>query len=200
MQDLRSDDLYDNIAECTIGLANCTIDTPAHGATFMNILVIDDDSSLRRTVRMSLEVLGHHATEARDSTQALELLSRRPFDTALLDLRLAQEQGLDLLPRLLSMAPGLHVVVVTAYATIETAVEAMRRGAFDYLPKPFTPDQLRIVLGADCPRAAAAVARRRAGRADPQRGARSRLADRGAEDARGPRRGLHDGRHGGHDP
>ena len=95
---------------------------------------------------MSLEVLGHHATEARDSIQAMELLGRRPFDTALLDLRLAQEQGMDLLPRLLSMAPGLHVVVVTAYATIETAVEAMRRGAFDYLPKPFTPDQLRIVL------------------------------------------------------
>jgi NtrC-family two-component system response regulator AlgB len=112
----------------------------------MNILVIDDDSSLRRTLRMSLEVLGHHPTEARDSTQAMELLSRRPFDTVLLDLHLAQEQGLDLLPRLLSMAPGLHVVVVTAYATIETAVEAMRRGAFDYLPKPFTPDQLRIVL------------------------------------------------------
>lgn len=112
----------------------------------MNILVIDDDSSLRRTLRMSLEVLGHHATEARDSTQAMELLSRRPFDTALLDLRLAQELGLDLLPRLLSLAPGLHVIVVTAYATIETAVEAMRRGAFDYLPKPFTPDQLRIVL------------------------------------------------------
>ncbi len=112
----------------------------------MNILVIDDDSSLRRTVRMSLEVLGHIAVEARDGNQALDLLSRRPFDAALLDLRLAQEQGLDLLPRLLSMAPGLHVVVVTAYATIETAVEAMRCGAFDYLPKPFTPDQLRIVL------------------------------------------------------
>ncbi len=65
---------------------------------------------------------------------------------ALLDLRLAQEQGLDLLPRLLRLAPGLHVVIVTAYATIETAVEAMRRGAFDYLPKPFTPDQLRVIL------------------------------------------------------
>ena len=112
----------------------------------MNILVIDDDASLRRTVRTSLEVLGHQAAEARDGAQALELLSRRPFDTALLDLRLAQEQGLDLLPRLLRLAPGLHVVVVTAYATIETAVEAMRRGAFDYLPKPFTPDQLRVVL------------------------------------------------------
>jgi len=112
----------------------------------LNILVIDDDASLRRTVRMSLELLGHHAIEARDSTQALELLSHRPFVAALLDLRLAQEEGLELLPRLLSLAPGLHVVVVTAYATIETAVEAMRRGAFDYLPKPFTPDQLRIVL------------------------------------------------------
>jgi len=112
----------------------------------MNILVIDDDASLRRTLRMSLEVLGHRAVEARDSTQALELLGRRPFEMALLDLRLAQEQGLDLLPRLLGLAPGLHVVVVTAYATIETAVEAMRRGAFDYLPKPFTPDQLRVIL------------------------------------------------------
>ncbi len=112
----------------------------------MNILVIDDDASLRRTLRTSLEVLGHQAVEAQDGDQALELLGHRPFDTALLDLRLAQEHGLDLLPRLLSLAPGLHVVVVTAYATIETAVEAMRRGAFDYLPKPFTPDQLRVVL------------------------------------------------------
>jgi NtrC-family two-component system response regulator AlgB len=112
----------------------------------MNVLVIDDDASLRRTLRTSLEVLGHQAAEARDGAQALELLGRRPFEMALLDLRLAQEQGLDLLPRLLALAPGLQVVVVTAYATIETAVEAMRRGAFDYLPKPFTPDQLRVVL------------------------------------------------------
>jgi NtrC-family two-component system response regulator AlgB len=112
----------------------------------MNILVIDDDASLRHTLRTSLEVLGHTAAEARDGSQALELLGHRPFEIALLDLRLAQEQGLDLLPRLLTLAPGLQVVVVTAYATIETAVEAMRRGAEDYLPKPFTPDQLRVAL------------------------------------------------------
>jgi NtrC-family two-component system response regulator AlgB len=112
----------------------------------MNVLVIDDDASLRRTLRTSLEVMGHQAIEARDSAQAMELLGRRPFDMALLDLRLAQEHGLDLLPRLLALAPGLHVVVVTAFATIETAVEAMRRGAFDYLPKPFTPEQLRLLL------------------------------------------------------
>jgi NtrC-family two-component system response regulator AlgB len=112
----------------------------------MKILVIDDDTSLRRTIRMSLEVLGHQAVEARDGPEALDLLTHRPFEMALLDLRLAQEHGLELLPKLLGVAPGLHVVIVTAYATIETAVEAMRRGAFDYLPKPFTPDQLRIVL------------------------------------------------------
>ena len=112
----------------------------------MNILVIDDDASLRRTLRISLEVLGHQAIEARDGAQALELLGDRPFELALLDLRLGQETGLELLPRLLSSAPGLPVVIVTAYATIETAVEAMRSGAFDYLPKPFTPDQLRVAL------------------------------------------------------
>jgi NtrC-family two-component system response regulator AlgB len=116
------------------------------GIRSMNILVIDDDASLRRTIRMSLEVLGHRAVEARNGDQALDLLGHRPFEMALLDLRLAQEEGLDLLPRLLGTVPGLHVVIVTAYATIETAVEAMRRGAFDYLPKPFTPDQLRVVL------------------------------------------------------
>jgi len=112
----------------------------------MNVLVIDDDASLRHTLRLSLELLGHNAVEARDSAQAFELLQRKPFEVAFLDLRLAQEHGLDILPRLLQLAPGLQVVVVTAYATIESAVEAMRRGAFDYLPKPFTPDQLRVVL------------------------------------------------------
>ncbi len=112
----------------------------------MNILVIDDDESLRRTLRISLEVLGHKAVEARDSADALRCLERRSFEVALLDLRLGNEQGLEVLPQLLRAAPGLHVVVVTAYATIDTAVEAMRRGAFDYLPKPFTPDQLRLVL------------------------------------------------------
>jgi NtrC-family two-component system response regulator AlgB len=112
----------------------------------MNILLIDDDASLRRSLRLALETMGHRVTEARDGTQAQELLAHGLFDLAFLDLRLAGEQGLDLLPELLRLAPGLEVVVVTAYATIATAVEAMRRGAFDYLPKPFTPDQLRLVF------------------------------------------------------
>ncbi|MBL8797774.1 MAG: sigma-54-dependent Fis family transcriptional regulator [Planctomycetia bacterium] len=112
----------------------------------MNILVIDDDQNLRKSLRLALETMNHQVTEAADGAQAQSLLGHRLFDAAFLDLRLAREQGLDVLPALLRLAPGLAVVVVTAYATIETAVEAMRRGAFDYLPKPFTPNQLRMVL------------------------------------------------------
>jgi NtrC-family two-component system response regulator AlgB len=112
----------------------------------MHILLIDDDTSLRKSIRLALGAMGHAVVEAADTAAALEIVSRSQLDLALLDLRLARESGLDVLPELLRLAPGLHVVVVTAYATIETAVEAMRRGAFDYLPKPFTPDQLRIVL------------------------------------------------------
>jgi NtrC-family two-component system response regulator AlgB len=88
----------------------------------------------------------HNVTEAGDRARAEDFLGRSLFDLAMLDLRLGNESGLDVLPGLLALAPGLPIVVITAYATIETAVEAMRRGAIDYLPKPFTPDQLRIVL------------------------------------------------------
>lgn len=112
----------------------------------MNILVIDDDASLRKSLRLALETMGHNITEAPDGDRARDCLSHSMFDVAFLDLRLSQEQGLDVLPTLLRLAPGLAVIVVTAYATIETAVEAMRRGAFDYLPKPFTPNQIRVVL------------------------------------------------------
>jgi NtrC-family two-component system response regulator AlgB len=112
----------------------------------MDILLVDDDAGLRRTIRLALETMGHRVSEARDGAQALDLLNYQLFDLALLDLRLGGERGTDLLPELLRRAPGLNVVIITAYATVETAVEAMRRGAFDYLPKPFTPEQLRLVL------------------------------------------------------
>jgi two-component system, NtrC family, response regulator PilR len=112
----------------------------------MDILLIDDEVSLRRTLRTTLESMGHTAAEASSGEQALRLLQKQRFEAAFLDLRLGREAGLDLLPSLLREAPDLAVVVVTAYATIASAVEAMRRGAFDYLPKPFTPDQLRVTL------------------------------------------------------
>jgi NtrC-family two-component system response regulator AlgB len=112
----------------------------------MNLLAIDDEVSLRRTLRTALESMGHRVVEAGSSAAALEAVRRERFDLAFLDLRLGREKGLDLLPKLLEAAGPLPVVVITAFASFDTAVEAMRKGAFDYLPKPFTPDQLRVVL------------------------------------------------------
>jgi NtrC-family two-component system response regulator AlgB len=90
--------------------------------------------------------MGHRVAEAANGAAALEAVRRQRFDLAFLDLRLGTEQGLDLLPKLLDTAGRLHVVIVTAFAGFDSAVEAMRKGAFDYLPKPFTPNQLRVVL------------------------------------------------------
>ena len=107
------------------------------------VLIIDDEKNIRRTLALCLEGLGCAVTEAGSADAALEALSRAPHDIAFLDLRLGAQNGLDLLPRLLAERPGLDVVVITAYATFDTAVEAVRRGARDYLPKPFTPAQIR---------------------------------------------------------
>jgi NtrC-family two-component system response regulator AlgB len=112
----------------------------------MDVLVVDDEASLRRTLRTTLESMGHAVAEAASGEQARRCLEKQAFDVALLDLRLGREQGLDLLAALLRQAPTLAIVVMTAYASVDSAVEAMRRGAFDYLPKPFTPGELRVVL------------------------------------------------------
>jgi len=113
----------------------------------LSLLLIDDEPSLRRTVRTALESMGHRVCEAANSKQALELVLRQRFDLAFLDLRLGHENGLDLLPQLLfATDKRLHVVIITAYASLDSAIQAMRKGAFDYLPKPFTPDQVRVVL------------------------------------------------------
>ncbi|HEX3149301.1 MAG TPA: sigma-54 dependent transcriptional regulator [Gemmataceae bacterium] len=111
----------------------------------MNLLVIDDEASLRRTLRTALESMGHRVAEAGTSAAAMEAARRERFDLAFLDFRLGRERGLELLPKLLEVGP-LPIVVITAFASFDSAVEAMRKGAFDYLPKPFTPDQLRMVL------------------------------------------------------
>ncbi len=112
----------------------------------MQILIIDDEANIRRTTAVALEGMGHEAVGAQNSSEALQQLDKSNFDVAFLDLKLGEEQGLNLLPQLLEHDPALDVVVFTAYASIDSAVEAMRRGAFDYIPKPFTPDQIQNVL------------------------------------------------------
>ncbi len=122
-------------------------------------LVVDDERNIRATLALCLESLGCQVAQAATGEAALEALRRAPYDLAFLDLRLGAESGLDLIPRLLAERPGLDLVVVTAYATFDTAVEAVRRGAADYVPKPFTPAQIRHLVERLAARRAEAVRR-----------------------------------------
>jgi NtrC-family two-component system response regulator AlgB len=110
------------------------------------VLIIDDDKNIRMTLTLCLESMGCEVAALPSGGAALAALSRQRFDLAFLDLRLGETNGLDLLPHLLAERPDLAVVVITAYAAFDTAVEAIKRGATDYVPKPFTPAQIRHVV------------------------------------------------------
>jgi NtrC-family two-component system response regulator AlgB len=108
----------------------------------LSVLVIDDEKNIRATLALCLEQAGCTVSAVSSGTAALAVLEKQHVDLAFLDLRLGVESGLDLIPRLLAERPGLSIVMITAHATFDTAVEAIRRGAWDYLPKPFTPTQI----------------------------------------------------------
>jgi two-component system, NtrC family, response regulator AlgB len=112
----------------------------------LNILVVDDEVNVRRVLSLALEADGHRVVGVGNVADALAENSRQSFDLAFIDLRLGVDDGLDLIPSLLAAAPWIKVIVITAYASIDTAVEAMRRGALDYIPKPFTPAQIRLAV------------------------------------------------------
>jgi len=102
------------------------------------ILVADDEESIRFVLRQALEEKGHVVTEAVDGTAALEALEREEFDLAFLDIRMPGPTGLEVLQHLQTAATDVSVVIITAQSTFESAVEAMKLGALDYLSKPFT--------------------------------------------------------------
>jgi NtrC-family two-component system response regulator AlgB len=112
----------------------------------MRVLVVDDEKNIRATLELCLESMGCEVAVAASGEAALAALGQRSFDMAFVDLRLRETSGLELLPRLLAESPQLAVVILTAYATFDTAVEAIKRGAVDYLPKPFLPDQIRHLV------------------------------------------------------
>jgi len=109
-------------------------------------LVVDDDPSIRQSLRLCIESENGRVHQAGTASGCLDALDRSRFDVILLDLWLGSDSGLTVLPEILRRQPGSGVIVVTAYATYESAVEAMRLGAVDYLPKPFTPEQVRTSI------------------------------------------------------
>ena len=112
----------------------------------MNVLIIDDDGGIRQTLGAALESQGHAVAAVANRAAAEKKLRAESFEVAFLDIRLGADNGLDLLPELLRLSPRLAVIVITAYSSIETAVLAIQRGAFDYLAKPFKPAQISQLL------------------------------------------------------
>jgi len=109
-----------------------------------NILVVDDDRNIRRMLATALEGAGYVVTEAAGAAQALARLGAAPaIDLVVTDVRMENMDGMRLLEQIKQTRPALPVIIMTAYGSIPAAVEAMRLGAYDYLPKPFSAQQIR---------------------------------------------------------
>lgn len=111
-----------------------------------DILIIDDEAALRDFYREALLKDGHDVEYAFDGDDGLRRIHERIFDLIILELRLPGTDGLEVLRRIKSLMPDTIVIAVTSYATVESAVEAMKAGAFDFIPKPLTPDKLRTTV------------------------------------------------------
>ncbi|RJX29389.1 MAG: sigma-54-dependent Fis family transcriptional regulator [Desulfarculus sp.] len=110
------------------------------------VLIVDDDKNILTTLAVYLEDLGWEVLTAETGGQALELVGRHHPSVVLLDLKLPDQSGLEVLEKIKATWAKSYVVIITAYATIDTAVSAVKLGAFDYLPKPFTPAQVEHLL------------------------------------------------------
>jgi two-component system response regulator GlrR len=106
------------------------------------ILVVDDDNSLLELLKMRLESAGYEVTAATKEEEAIEAAKGQIFDLSIVDLRLAQKDGISLMEELHLIVPDMPVIILTAHGSIESAVEAMKRGASSYLTKPFEPQEM----------------------------------------------------------
>ena len=112
----------------------------------LRILLVDDENNIRMTLHVSLTDMGHHAVAAASLKEAAEALRAETFDLVLTDFRLGGPTGIDLIRDARRVQPEVIIVVMTAYSSIENAVQVTKEGAFDYLPKPFTNAQLAHLI------------------------------------------------------
>ena len=108
------------------------------------ILIVDDESSIRRTLREILEFEKFEVEEAADGMEGLAKLRQSAFDVVLMDIKMPRMDGMDALDKVHELCPGTSVVMISGHATIDTAVESVKRGAFDFISKP--PDLNRLLI------------------------------------------------------
>jgi DNA-binding NtrC family response regulator len=118
--------------------------TPPHKS--LRVLFVDDETSLQEFMRLELPRLGHEVTVCPNGTAALEVMKKSTFDAAILDLRMPDMTGIDVLERLKQVSPDTEAVMMTGYASKETAIEALRLGAFDYITKPCKISEIEGIL------------------------------------------------------
>ncbi|MCD4688535.1 MAG: sigma-54 dependent transcriptional regulator [Desulfuromonadaceae bacterium] len=116
------------------------------GSEKKKILIVDDETCVRHMLRLVLEGAGYRVTEAGSGTEALRLLQDEPFDIILSDIRMPELDGLDLLRQIKQLGVEGMVVMMSAYGSIDTAVECLKKGAYDYISKPFKPDEVILTL------------------------------------------------------
>jgi DNA-binding NtrC family response regulator len=119
---------------------------PSEGSVHaVSVLVVDDQAPIRESMVITFRREGYEVESAESGEQALEYLFKKPFDLVVTDMRLTGMSGMDVLTRSKELFPDTEVVVMTAYGTIEGAVEAIKSGAYDYITKPFRPEELTLV-------------------------------------------------------
>jgi len=110
------------------------------------VLVIDDEESMRDSCTQILTKSGYQAETAEDGHSGLQKIKELKPDLVLIDLKMPGISGFEVLEKISGIDPNIIPIVITGYATVESAVEAMKKGAYDFLPKPFTPEELRIIM------------------------------------------------------
>ncbi len=110
------------------------------------IIVIDDEQNLREGAERILSRMDFTVFLAPTGDEGLEIIKNNPIGIVLLDMKMPGMPGMDVLKNIIAMERGIIVIVITGYATVETAIEAMKIGAYDFIPKPYEPDQLRIIV------------------------------------------------------
>lgn len=108
------------------------------------ILIVDDEASIRETLKEILEYEGYHVTEANNGEEAFGLVKEKNFDVVLCDIKMPKMDGMEFLEKTMEISPGLPIVMISGHGTMDTAIEATRLGAYDFLPKP--PDLNKLLV------------------------------------------------------
>ena len=110
------------------------------------VLIVDDEKNIRLTLSLALESMGLEIDAAMNGEEALDKINQKEFGLILLDLKMPGMDGMEVLRRVREIRPDIRVIIITAYGTIESAVEAMKLGAVDFIQKPFSPDEIRELV------------------------------------------------------